>query len=158
MKIQTKIPLKGMFRMTKVWPDGHKEIHFEDDNLIVLTGRSAVLVPLYTAAVVSDPISHISLGTGGCTDINGLFPKIELLSQTALHTPVLSISTTPVPDLAHYKVTFIADLGQSVGNGSSFSEAGLTSVANSLFSVKNHPALAKTADFSVHYEWTIQCA
>ena len=111
-----------------------------------------------TANIVSDPITTLNIGTGGCTDLAGLYPKIENPAQTSLYTQILSLATTNSLNTSVPNVTYLASLDMSTGNGSAISEAGLFRASGSMFSVKNFPALAKTADFSVQFTWIITCA
>lgn len=157
MKLTSTIQTEGVLKAFKVFPDGKKEMFYEDENLIVGSGKQSIITSLYTQNVMSDPIFNLKVGVGGCIDSAGQYPKTETLSRTTLYSYLLTVGITNTPDLANYQVTFLATIPQTSGNGSKISEAGLFRQSGALFSIKNHPAVTKTADFSIQYEWTIKC-
>lgn len=156
MKTTDTLYLNGRLTITKRYKDGKEEVFFDKDNLIVKAAKQFILSGIYAPGVVSDPITSLKVGTGGNIDPAGLYPKAEDPAQTDLVTPILSITTVNVPDVANVKVTFLADVDQSQCNGQMLTEAGLFKASSAIFNVKNHPGINKTSDFSVHYSWTIR--
>jgi hypothetical protein len=156
MKNTESLNMEGHIRIFKMWADGAKELAFEDDNLIIKSAKQYLLSGLYTAGVVSQPIITLKVGIGGNIDPQGLYPKVEDPAQTDLISPILSVPTINAPDVANVKVTFLADVDQTQGNGQLLTEAGMFRTTGAMFNVKNHPGIAKTSDFSVHYEWSVR--
>jgi hypothetical protein len=156
LKMVNLIPLEGVLRVEKWYPDGRKELAFEKKNLIVLTAKQVLLSSLYVANQLSDPITSLHIGTGGCIDPQGLFPKPISQAMTSLFTPLLSVPTSFTINNAAPSVTFIADVDQGTANGALITEAALYKTSGTMFNIKVFPGIPKTAEFSVHYEWTIQ--
>jgi hypothetical protein len=152
----TKIPLEGILKAEKVYPDGQRELVFEQKNLITLTAKQVLLSGLYISNQLSDPITTLEVGTGGCIDPQGLFPKPISQAMTSLFTPLLGVATSFTVNNAAPSVTFIADIDQGTGNGSLITEAGLYKASNNIFNIKTFPGIPKTSEFSIHFEWTIQ--
>jgi hypothetical protein len=157
MKLISKLKPEGILKIYKV-KGIEKTLIFKEKNLITLSAKQSILSFLYLPAITSDPINSLWVGTGGTIDPEGLFPKIEDASQTSLNTPLLNISTTYTTDLAIPSVTFLADLDTGTGNGNLISEAALYRSSNQIFNVKNFPAVPKTSDFGLHFNWTIKFA
>jgi hypothetical protein len=158
MKLKSKAPVKGTLRIFKIYTDGTKEKVFDKRNILTLARRQFILSGIYQAAVVSDPVNRLRVGTGGTVDPEGLFARPEDPSLADLSVPVLTVTTTHTEDLTVPQTTFIADIDESQCNGSLISEAGLITVAGLLFNIKNFPAIPKTADFSLHFSWVIELA
>lgn len=157
MKQQEGVGLTGELSIYKDYHDGKGRIlHFEKKNLIVNTAKRFLLGCLAQSGILSDPITTLKVGTGGCIDPQGLYPKAEDPEQTQLYNLLLTIPVTYTIDNPNIVVTFLADVDQSEGNGSLLNEAGLFKASDLMFNVKNHPAITKTAEFSVHYEWKIK--
>lgn len=126
-------------------------------NLITVSGKQSLLASLYTTSIIADPIATLRIGSGGCIDSGGLYPKPEDPYQTGLYTPIsgLSLSVSHTVAVGGMSVTFIADVDPALGNGQIISEAGLFTNSGVMFNVKNHPGIPKSSAFSIHYEWTI---
>ena len=151
--------LEGHLTISKVYLDGASEIIFDEDNLITLLTKQFLLSMIYTLPpLTSDPVVSLRVGTGGCVDPQGLYPKTEDPTQTNLNTPLLSVTNSYVVNNTIPQVTFLADLDLATGNGSLISEAGLITNSGALFNVKNFPGIPKTSEFSLHFEWTIKFA
>lgn len=151
------LPLEGTLRIFKI-VDNTKTSIFEETNLITLASKQILLSGLYTPGLVSDPISTLKVGTGGCIDPQGLFPKTEDPNWSNLNTPLLTVTTAYTTNPSVPSVTYLADLDQGTGNGSLITEAGLFKVSGSMFNVKCFPGIPKTAEFALHFEWTIKFA
>lgn len=133
-----------------------KEVIFKEDNLVVKAAKQFLLSGLYTAAVVSDPLANLKVGTGGNIDPAGLYAKPEDPLQTDLITPILTIPLTYTLDLANVTVTFLADVDQSQCNGVMLTEAGMFKTSGLIFNIKNHPGINKNSQFSIHYSWAVK--
>ena len=160
MNIESQMKLHGALSIYKVTGkrNQYKELVFNEENLITLAAKQSILLFIYQAAITSDPINKLWVGTGGSLDPQGLFPRIEDPTQTNLNVPLLNVVTTFTTDLTIPSVTFIADLDTGTGNGSLISEAGLFRTSNLIFNIKNFPAVPKTSDFGLHFNWVIKFA
>lgn len=158
LSFRSSIPLEGYLKAERVYPDGHKELIFEEKNVITLTAKQVILSSIYILGQQSDPITTLQIGTGGCIDPQGLFPKPVSQSMTTLFTPLLNITTSFTINNAVPSVTFIADVDQGTANGQQITEAGLYKSSNTLFNIKTFPAIPKTSEFSIHFEWTVKMA
>jgi hypothetical protein len=157
MKIISKLNIfDGFLKIFKVPNGGQKYLVFEEQNLITNASKQLLLQSIYLPDIVSDPISNLQVGVGGTIDPDGLYPKLEDPLQTSLTIPILAVPVIAVPDLPNLLVTFVADLDQSQGNGSLITEVGMFKESGNIFNIKNHPGIPKTAEFSIHYEWTIK--
>jgi hypothetical protein len=148
--------VEGTLGAWKVFPDGTKEEIFLKKNLIIRLAKLHLLSALYNPSFVQDRITTFKLGTGGAIDPEGLFPKPENAEQTDLITPQISVQTSYVEYPLDVKVTYLADLDQSEGNGLKITEAGLFKASGAIFNVKNFPAVPKTSEFGLHFEWSIK--
>jgi hypothetical protein len=156
LKFRNTMELEGVLKAELVYADGRRELAFEEKNLIVLTAKQVLLSSLYVANQTSDPIVTLNVGTGGCIDPQGLFPKPVSQAMTSLFTPLLSVPTSFTINNAAPSVTFIADVDQGTGNGQLITESGLFKASGNMFNIKTYPGIPKTTEFSIHYEWTIQ--
>lgn len=128
------------------------------DNLIVTLGRQRILQSLYATSSTVDPIYELRVGSGGTIDPAGQYPLDTSKSQTDLNARIAGIAVVleVVEDLDNLAVTFIADVDTADANNLIISEAGLFTKSGTLFSVKNFPGIPKSAEFTVHFEWTIR--
>lgn len=133
-----------------------KEKFFEQKNLITKASKQFLLSGIYLPGIVSDQITTLKVGTGGNIDPAGLYPKAEDPTQTGLITLLMSVPIVYTLDVSSIAVTFLADIGQSQGNGSLLTECGLFKASGAIFNIKNHPGIPKTSDFSVHYSWVVR--
>jgi hypothetical protein len=157
--LKDKIKPEGILRIYKVMAGSkRRELIFYEENIITLLTKQFLLSGIYTPAVSSDPVNTLHVGTGGTVDPAGLFPKTEDQTWTNLNTSLLSVPTTHTEDLTVPQTTFLADVDESLGNGSLISEAGLFRTAGAMFNVKTFPGIPKTSDFSLHFSWTIRIA
>jgi hypothetical protein len=163
MKIEDLFEITGILSIWKVFPDGKRELTFEEENLITLLTKQQILSYIYSA-ITTDPVNGIKVGIGGTIDPDGLFPKQENQNWTTLNNTITSIGTGGLlsvgqaVDSSVPKVTFLADIDQSTANGNLISEAGLFKVSGGMFNVKTFPAIPKTTEFSLHFEWVIKIA
>jgi hypothetical protein len=148
----------GTLAAFAIYENGRVDKLFEEKNLITTPAKQALLSVLYLSGVVSDPITQFRVGTGGAIDPQGLYPKQEDPTQTGLITQVYSVATTYILGSTDVSVTYLADVDQSSANGSLITEAGLFKASGLIFNVKNFPAIPKTSEFSIHFEWTIKYA
>lgn len=163
MQILDKIKIQGILSIWKVFPDGNKELAFHEENLITLAAKQELLSYIYSSTTTS-AINGLKVGTGGTIDPQGLFPKQEDQNWTTLNATVTTVGTGGLISVGQSvdstvpKVTFLADLDQSTGNGNLISEAGLFKSNGGMFNVKTFPAIPKTSEFSLHFEWVIKLA
>lgn len=156
-KIQNTFELiEGEIQAWKVFPNGEKELVFCRKNLITKEARLAVLASLWDQEFRADRVTTFKLGLGGTIDPDGRFPRAEDPLQTDLVNPVISVKTSYVVDSENVKVTFLADLSPAEGNGLKITEAGLFKVSGKIFNVKNFPAVPKSSEFGLHFEWSIR--
>lgn len=148
--------LEGTLGAWKEFPDGTREQIFYEDNLIVKAAKLYLLSSLWDGDVIADPVSTFRVGTGGAIDPEGMFPKPEDPLATGLVTPLLSVPTSFVVYADEVKVTYLADINQDTGNGYKITEAGLFKESGLIFNVKNFPAIPKTSEFSLHFEWSVR--
>lgn len=157
MKIKTGCALvEGELGAWKVFPDGTREEIFYMKNLIIRLAKLHLLSALYDVSFLQDRITTFKLGTGGAIDPEGRFPRPEDAEQVNLVSPQISVATSYVEYPAEVKVTYLADLDQSEGNGLNITEAGLFKASGKLFNIKNFPAVPKTSEFGLHFEWSIK--
>lgn len=158
MKIETlSFTPHGRLRIFKQDSNGICETLFEDDNLIVTSGRAIILDQLHYTVGSGDPITHAKVGTGGALDVDGLFLKVPTVDMTDLYNPVTSASvvkTDSNPSIP--SITLLASLDSSAGNGNFINEAGFFSASNRMFNIKVFPGIAKTSSFSLNFEWVIK--
>lgn len=139
-------PRGGLFRLEVI--DQNKKVidTYEDNNLIVLTGRTAV----------RDILADTSLGISGCvtkvavgTDNTATAPEDENLSDKAYGT----IIDVEYPD--DYSARFVWELGYGEGNGKLIAEYGLFTENEKLFARKVRPTIEKDSFISLRGTWTI---
>lgn len=156
MKFVEKIPfsLEGYLQVVKVFTNGDKEVHFEDKNLIVESGRMLLLDQLFYTSLMGNPLSYAKFGTGGAIDIEGLFLKVPTPSMTDLYTPAGSAAITRTGrDPVERTISLLANIDNGVGNGLTINEAGFFTVDNTMFNIKVFPGILKNSSFSINLEW-----
>lgn len=139
--------------------DGTQRLHYEDDNLIVATGKQIALLSLYTSSL-NDSLTYAKVGTGGSTNPppggDGSLLKTPITTLIDLYNPLTRVGITKVSqDLTVPSITLIANLDNSQGNGSFINEAGFFSGNGQMFNIKVFPGIQKTWSFSVNFQWTI---
>lgn len=147
---------EGSLGAWKVFPDGTKEQIFYEENLILKDAKYYLLSSLWDGTVLADPITSFRVGTQGTIDPEGLFPKAESPTQTGLYHEDLSVVTSYVVYADDVKVTYLADISRDEGNDLKITEAGLFKQSGKMFNVKNFPAVPKTSEFGLHFEWSIK--
>jgi hypothetical protein len=157
LAFNTGIPLRGDLKAELVYAD-HTEIAFEKKNLITLSAKQVILASLYLSNQTSDPIISLQVGTGGCIDPQGMYPKPINQNLTSLFTPLLTVSTSYTLNTATPSVTFLATVDQGTANGSLITEAGLYKASNNIFNILTFPGINKTSEFSINFSWTITLA
>lgn len=168
MKIKDTLEIKGLLTIDKVYgwdpdPDFRKDMRVErvleqEENVITNGGRTFLLSVLFTDSISNNAINQLRVGTGGTSDPQGLFPKLENPAWTNLSAYLLSTSTSYTNDPTVPSVTFLADVDQASGNGYLITEAGLFCGSGLMFNIKTFPGVPKTSEFSLHFSWTIQMA
>lgn len=148
--------IEGTLSASKVYPDGTVVPVFKEENLILLAAKQTLLASLTNTFATVNTISQLQVGIGGAIDPAGLFPKTVVQTLTSLYSPLLTVPVSFIQNNTLPSITFIADVDQSTGNGNAITEAGLRYTNGILFNIKTFPAIPKTADFSIHFEWTIK--
>jgi len=141
----------------KIWKNfsGLLVPEYSAENLIVLVPRQKLLSMIYLDNQVSDPIDTLQVGTGGSIDPEALYPKPVDKSMGQLYNSILSVPTSYSVDNTLPSATFIADIAESQGVNQLINEAGLFTVAGTMFNIKTFPGIPKTSEFGIHIEWTI---
>lgn len=159
MNTNSKIEaLEGELLAQKIYTDGKIETIFHNKNLIMLTSKQQLLAVAYASSGNWDPITTLHVGVGGTLDPSGIFPKTVNQALTALYSDVLSVPIHYELNNSIPSVTFIADLDQGMGNGQKITEAGLFTNTGKMFNIKCFPAIDKTSEFNLHFEWTLKVA
>lgn len=158
LKARDPVPLKGILSVTKIHKDGSTELIFKEENLITLAAKVVVLSTVYLTSFSPDPIATLQVGIGGTIDPGGLYPQTPTSLATSLYNYLLSVPISYTTNAAVPSVTFLATLDESTGNGSSITEAGLFKQSGLIFNIKTFPAVPKTAEFSLYFQWTIEMA
>jgi hypothetical protein len=149
----------GRLAIDLVHLDGATERYFEDDNLIVTSGKQIALLSLYTSSL-NDSLTYAKVGTGGSTNPppggDGSLLKTPITSLTDLYSPLTQVGIAKVSqNLSIPSITLVANLDNSQGNGSFINEAGFFSGNGLMFNIKVFPGIQKTWAFSVNFQWTI---
>lgn len=149
-------PLDGHITITKVFPNGTRELVVDKQNLITLASKRYVLSSVYATSFTVDPVTQLQVGTGGTVDPEGLYPKPVTSDMTSLYNSTVTVSTSYTVNNDIPSVTFISDLDQGSGNGTLITECGLFRASGAMFNIKTFPGIPKTSEFSLHFEWTIK--
>lgn len=154
---ETTIRPSGRLRIYKQFEDGVKETVFEEDNLIVTSGRYILLNQLFYTPGFDDPLAYAKVGTGGAIDVDGLFEKVPTSDMTDLYNPtsITSILKTD-QDITIPSITLLASIDNSVANGQYINEAGFFSRSGQMFNIKVFPRILKKSSFSLNLEWVIK--
>lgn len=153
---QALFGLEGVLSAYKTYEDRPREKIWVRKNLITTASKLYLLSSLWDPNVIADPIASLRVGTGGAIDPEGRFPKPESPTQTSLISHVITSPTSFVVSPTSVKVTYLADLDRSEGNGLLITEAGLFKSSGAMFNVKNFPAIPKTYEFGLHFEWSVK--
>lgn len=156
MKLETNFSLNGYLKITKVYLDGYREVHYDGKNIIVLTAKQAILSGIYLPNQTSNPVTTLWIGTGGTIDPAGQFPKPVNQSLTNLYAPLTSVSTSYTIDNTYPSVTFLATVDNSTASGSLITEAGLFTQSGSMFNIRTFPGISKSSEFAINFEWSIE--
>lgn len=146
--------LKGRLKIV-IKEDDKETVHFEDDNLIVNTGKQIVLASLYPSSL-ADSLQYGKVGTGGASDAGGLFLKTPTVDMTDLYQPVANMGIGKIAqNLLVPNITLVGVLDNTQGNGLYINEAGFFSGTGYMFNIKTFPRIYKTRQFSLNFEWVI---
>ena len=157
MKLISDFPMRGILGIYLVYPEtGETICHFKEKQVITLTAKQRVLQSVYATSLTPDPITTLAVGTGGCIDPAGLYPKPVNQTLSSLYTLFTTISTTYTVDNTVPAVTYLADMDQSTGNGQYINEAALYTLGGVMFNIKTFPAIPKTSEFNIHFQWAIE--
>lgn len=147
----------GRLKIFKTWENGLKELVFEDDNLIVTSGKSILLGQLSYNSGSGDPLTHAKIGVGGAIDVDGLFLKVPTTDMTDLYTPAATCSIFKSDeDVNIPSITLLANVDNGTGNGLFINEAGFFSSTGRMFNIKVFPRIEKKSSFSLNLEWVLK--
>lgn len=135
---------KGIFELRVYNADGCLIEQYEDWNLIVNGGRSAI-ASLIGAATSTKDVTQIAFGT------NGASPVLTDTAITGAFTKAVGAVSYP----ATGQVRFAWSLELSESNGVTIREYGLLCQDNTLFARKVRADIAKTSDVRLEGTWTI---
>lgn len=143
--MKESINLKGIFILSVICAHtGEVLEQYEDRNLVVNTGRTAVMLLLGSAAS-GKQLTKLSVGTNG-TAPNG--------SDTAITDAFTkSLGAVNYPTIS--SVSFDWTLGAGEANGKAIREFGLLCNDNTLFARKTRELINKNADIILNGKWTI---
>ena len=139
------LKIKGNFQMKAYDVDGNLLWEYEDDNLVVTTGRASMANLLGAATAPNKHITHIHYGTNGADPV---------LSDTAITAPfakAVDAVSYPAPG----SVQFDFSLGLTENNGVTIREYGLISADTTLFARKTRAPIVKDNTISLTGTWTI---
>ena len=154
---ETVSGLSGRLKIFKTDLSGTKDLIFEEDNLIVTTGKIVLLNQLDYPPGAGDPLSYAKIGTGGAIDSGGIFLKVPTRDLVDLYTPVASVSILKTDeDITVPSITLLANVDNGVANGQFINEAGFFSASGYMFNIKVFPGILKDSSFSLNLEWKIK--
>jgi len=142
--VEKILNLKGSFVLNVFDLKGNLLEHYEDRNLVVNGGRTAVML-LLGAGNTAKQLTKLSVGTNGTapvgsdTAITGAFTK--------------SLGTVTYPTISSVK--FDWTLTALEANGINIAEFGLLCTDNTLFARKTRAVIAKNSDIILNGSWTI---
>src|ERR1700739_3379254 len=160
LKFKSKAQLTGTLAIYKTYETSEgvkKVLHFKKKNVITLTATQRILAGVYLTNT-SDPVTTLHIGVGGTLDPEGLYPKPVTQNLTGLYNDYATIPVTYTIAPTVPSVTFVADADEGTANGQLVSEAGLFTLGGVMFNIKTFPGIDKTAEFGIHFEWTISLA
>lgn len=137
--------LKGVFVLQVICAKtGDILERYEDLNLVVNNGRSAVMTLLGSASSAKQ-ITKLSVGT------NGTAPNGSDTAITGAFTKALGAVTYPTVSSVRFDWT----LGAGEANGIAIREFGLLCTDNTLFARKVRELINKNSDIILNGYWTI---
>lgn len=158
IRFKTTKQLKGTLSAELVFEDGTVVKAMQKKNLITLTAKQNLLQMIYLSGQTSDPVNKLWIGTGGCIDPQGMYPKAINQTLTSLYTPLLNVPTSFTLTPSVPSVTFLATIDQGTGNGQNITEAALYTAGGTMFNILTFPAIPKTSQFSINFSWEIELA
>jgi len=157
MIMEDSISIRGDLVISLEYLDGTREKFFENKNLIANSAKQILINSIYLSSS-TDYISEIRVGTGPLTapPFGNPIGEDGTLNNLVSPVPGVSAIVTATPDDPTISVNFTATLSNVQANNNILTEAGLFTTLGNLFSVKKHPAISKSSDFAIHYDWTIR--
>ncbi len=139
-------PRMGIFRLEVLDQDKNVLEVFEEENLIVLTGRTSVRTNMFDTTSGNDNrITKIAVGTNGA----GTTPEDSDLNNKSFGV-VLDVE---YPD--NYSARVVWELGYGEANGKTITEYGLFTENETLFARKVRPPITKDSFIALRGQWTI---
>jgi hypothetical protein len=155
--ISETLNLKGRLSIVKKFNNGLEELIFEENNIIVNTGKQLVLSQLFYSSGSGNPLSYAKIGVGGALDMGGLILKTPTASQTDLYTSSFTIPISKTAEDAGVpSITLSGVVDNSTGNGLNLNEAGFFTAGGTMFNIKTFPFVSKNSSFSLNLVWVIR--
>lgn len=179
MNINEPIEMKGCLTVESIDSNGNRKLILDDKNLIVLSGRNAIVEALAgTLSSNSCAIIDIAFGDDGVLPTNSsiakqvfpedfevnreIFPEvvhgvdysfaIQTLSTQSTPKVVVSVTVPKVPLGFTGSDTEAMTAGL---NGKNISELALMMASGKAFSIKRFPAIPKSPEISIIITWKI---
>lgn len=152
--ITTGLIIKGHITITKIYENGCREVVFDDHNLIVDSGLSALsqLIGQTVATPTDLKFDRIRIGTDStppaATQTDIIAPLLND-SEQLISTVTENVSSTPG------LTEFIATLGTAQGNGETLREVGLFTSNGTMIARQVYGDIVKSSTFAVEYTWRI---
>lgn len=146
--------LKGHLRIIKREGES-REVVYSGDNIIVNGGKLLALQQLFYYGS-GNPLYTGKVGSGGATDVGGLFLRTPTADRTNLYTPEATVGLTKASEnTAVPSITLVATVDASQCNGITINEAGFFAKDGTMFNMITFPGIVKTSLFSLDLEWSI---
>lgn len=137
-------PLKGKVEIFVMDLKGNILEHYVDANLVVNSGRAAVMNLLGSGSSAKQ-LTKLAVGT------NGTAPNGSDTAITGAYTKALGAVSYPTVS----SVRFDWSLGAGEANGMSIAEFGLLCTDNTLFARKTREVINKNSDIILNGNWVI---
>lgn len=167
MNFSDSVNLKGTFKVDAVYEDGNTETLVEDNNLIVLNGRRAIISNIMSNE--RNYISHVEFGEGGALKDNPAVAIPPTEDETSLRKKI--DYTNPLGTPSYSGVTFLSReeltppriiYTVTVDKVSALNLKGINEMAlmmNALtgnaFALKRFSTIFKSDAFSLVISWSI---
>lgn len=140
-----------------ILPDGTKVLNekesFSDLNLIVANAPLIMALNLGGIDSANNRIGGVQWGDGP----DATTPPPPVSTDTALENLILTTTTVFPPTTGTTFVQFTSTMATGVGNGNTFTEAGLVTVGNGprMFARKTFPGITKDSNKTITVRWVI---
>lgn len=127
------------------------------DNLVVNTGRNAIVKAMVGNDHPNNTIGFLQLGSGATGPSSS--PNPPTAGDTSLNNIVRTMAFATVSFPSTGLVRFSSSLNTSTGNGEQYNEAGLITVSSPavLVARKTFGVITKSSAFAFEFRWEITC-